>query len=148
MEHPFRVAFCKVFFAKNGGTFTEYGLPIFSAADHSEEYPARGYCDKAFDCGSCAYLQEWLWSLYDKGWEIGWECDQCLRDTIRQDFYDKTERKVEGFFQSGRPKLPVDHPDYWHEHDEDSGGLEGCTRCGWGSSFLQLVLRKRAAVLP
>ena len=134
MEHPVRVAFCKVLFWKNGGTFTATGLPIID-----REHRVRGKCNRAFDCGSCLYLQEWIAFLQSQGWEFGWECDKCLRDTKDSDRAAGVTRSIQGFYQAGRKPKPLEDPDY----DPDQPGLEGCTRCGWETSFLQLVLRKR-----
>lgn len=134
MERPVRVAFCKILFAKNGGTFTQTGLPIMQKG-------VRGKCNRAFDCGSCPHMQEWITAQVQKeGWDWGWECGKCLRETRATDEAQNIERAVQGFFQSGRRKdLTPDDPDY----DSDLPGLEGCTRCGWESSFLQLVLRRQ-----
>jgi hypothetical protein len=134
-----RPPFCKILFGKNGGKFTATGLPDFNRED--EDDWVRGCCTRAFDCGSCLFLQEWLAALQAQGWEFGWECDQCLRETLPLDRQNGVTRSVQGFYQAGRRAgLTPDDPDY----DPDMPGLEGCTRnCGWESSLLQLVLRKR-----
>lgn len=131
-DSPVRVAFCKILFAKNGGRFTDTGLPITNEG-------ARGQCDRAYDCISCVYLEEWVQLLANDGWEIGWECDACLKNTDEHDDMTGVERRVQGFYQAGRP--PEDPPSS-EDYDPDRPALSGCTRCGWGTSFLQLVLRR------
>jgi len=132
MEHPVRAAFCKILFWKMGGTFGPTGLPILQEG-------VRGKCNRAFDCGSCSHMQDWLTLLYQQGWSWGWECDRCLRETLSEDEAQNIERRVQGFYQAGRSSQRMeDDPDF----DPDRPGLEGCTRCGWESSFLQLVLRR------
>jgi len=135
VEHPVRVAFCKILFWKNGGSFSPTGLPIFRSTDER----VQGRCTRAYDCGQCSYLQEWLVFLQQQGWAWGWECDACLRKTLEEDRKSNIERHVQGYYQAGRrwDRTP-DDPEY----DPDRPGLEGCTRCGWESSFLQLVIRK------
>ena len=132
MDAPVRVAFCKVLFWKNGGQFTPTGLPIF-------KHRIRGRCSRAFDCGACSYLQEWIAYLASQGWSWGWECDKCLKETKKTDEANGLVRSVQGFYQAGRrsDRTP-DDPDY----DPDRPGLEGCTTCGWETSFLQLVVRR------
>lgn len=141
MEHPVKVAACKILFGKNGGTFTELGNPIW-------EKDVKALCDKAWDCGHCPYLHEWVAYRIAEGYSISWECDLCLRQTEKPDKAAGTERIVTGYYQSGR-KFQMDSDDPMF--DPDRPGLEGCTRvipetrevCGWESSFLQLVLRRR-----
>lgn len=135
MEHPVRVAFCKILFWKNGGQFTATGLPDLS----DRKRLVKGRCDKAWDCGQCTFLQEWLQLLQSQGWVWGWECDACLKATEKSDIEQNIQRLVQGFYQSGRKfTTPPDDPNF----DPDRPGLEGCTRCGWESSFLQLVIRR------
>lgn len=132
MERPVRVAFCKILFWKYGGQFSSTGIPDLRAQ-------VRGKCTRAYDCGQCSFLQEWLLHLQQQGWGWGWECDRCLRETEDLDRISNIERHVQGFYQAGRKwdRTP-DDPDY----DPDRPGLEGCTRCTWESSFLQLVIRR------
>lgn len=137
MEHPVRVAFCPVLFGKNGGRFTSTGLPIFNDPDDDGE-PARGKCDAPYDCGVCPYLGEWVSHLMSEGWRVGWECVYCIKDTKKLDEAEGRTRNLPGFFQSGRLPVPPEDPFY----DPDQPPLHGCTRCGYESSFLQLVLRK------
>jgi hypothetical protein len=133
MEHPVRTAFCKILFWKMGGAFGPTGLPIIQPG-------VRGKCNRAFDCGSCSHMHDWLSLLLQQGWTWGWECDKCLRETKDSDDAQNIERSVQGFYQAGRKgDLTEDDPEY----DPDRPGLEGCTRCGWESSFLQLVLRRQ-----
>lgn len=125
-------AFCQILFWSNGGRFTPNGLPIW-------EDQVRGLCYRAYDCGECSYLNEWVKILVSQGHEVGYWCDQCLKDTHR-----KLNRRPYGFYQEGRaPDLPEDHEDY----SADKPKLDGCTRilpdgtrCGWQSSFLQLTV--------
>ncbi len=142
MERPVRVAFCKILFASRGGTFDEKGMPRFGVTEGKQLDRAirvRGRCDRAYDCGECPLLHEWLKGLVAEGWSFGWECVTCLKATEEADAAAGGERRVQGFYQSGRRKdLPPDDIDY----DPDRPGLEGCTRCGRESSFLQLVLRR------
>jgi hypothetical protein len=135
MEHPVRVAFCKILFWKNGGQFSPTGLPVVNAREQ-----VRGKCTRAYDCGQCSYLQEWIAFLQQQGWSFGWECDTCLKKTEVEDRKNGVERHVQGYYQAGR-KYETQPEDQWN-WDPDRPGLEGCTRCGWESSFLQLVIRR------
>ena len=144
MDHPIRVAFCPLFFSSNGGEFDQNGLPrVFRVDD--EEKPklvgrlwVRGKCKKAYDCGSCSLMREWVEGEQRRGWVVGWECSQCLKLTKKEAASEG--RVLPGFYQSGRhPDLTMDDPDY----DKDKPKLSGCTRCGYETSFLQLVLRRR-----
>jgi hypothetical protein len=130
---PVRVAFCKVMFGWNGGEFSETGLPLAS------EEEVRALCDRAYDCGACTALGTWLASLAAQGWTWGWECDKCVKDSRSVDAARGVRRVPQALYQAGRrrDRLPGDP-----EYDPDLPGLEGCTTCGWESSFLQLVLRK------
>lgn len=135
MERPNRTAFCKLLFARNGGTFNDRNMPVFD-----QKAWARGACDRAYDCLDCGVMQDWLVYLQKVGWTIGWECDLCLKQTEEEKDREDMQRFVEGFYQSGRdPTRGQEDPDY----DEDKPALAGCTRCGWESSFLQLVLRRK-----
>jgi len=78
----------------------------------------RGLCT-AFDCAKCMYLQEELKNVS----HVGWECLRCLKETAGE------LRELPGMFNSG------------DDSDPDSPGLDGCTRCGSQSAFLQLVIR-------
>jgi hypothetical protein len=125
-DRPTRIAFCKILFGRNGGTFTAKGLPRFGIDD------ARGNCDRGSDCGECSLLQEWLKVMHAQGWDWSWECDKCLRDSDKANDNGEDRRFAQGFYQSGgTPSEEVTAP-----------SLPGCTRCGWESNFLQLVLRK------
>jgi hypothetical protein len=138
LDHPVRVAFCRIFFGANGGQFDALGRPIFHNVEE-DGFPIRGKCDKPFDCGTCSYLGQWILVLNGQGWQVGWECNKCLRDTEKQDKAE-LQRSLPGFYQSGRhSSLTPKDADY----DSDQPPLDGCTRCGWETSFLQLVLRKR-----
>lgn len=131
MDHPVRDAFCPIYFGSNGGRFTVgTNLPIMEAG-------VRSLCNKPWDCGACSLMREWLEYRQEQGWSIGWECVDCLKKTYREDERNG-ERKLPGFYQSGRnSSRGPDDADY----DKDEPGLEGCTRCGHETSFLQLVLR-------
>ena len=124
-----RLAFCKILWWKNGGAFSSNGLPVVG-----EEW-TRGKCAKAYDCAECIFLHEWLAWLVAQGWAFSWECDACLRLTLKTDSEAGVVRHVQGFFQEGRK----------HQSDDpilERPVLEGCARCGWESSLLQLVIRK------
>lgn len=127
-DRPSRLAFCKILFGRNGGTFTSKGLPIFGVDD------ARGNCDRGWDCGECNIMHEWLGELATQGWEWGWECDKCLRDSMEADGLEGGSRLAQGFYQSGRAEFDP--------YDLRYPAITGCTNCGWESSFLQLVLKK------
>lgn len=147
-----RVAFCPLLFAANGGRFGTLGLPIFNPREYvpdeslemglgGDEFGStpRGRCDEPWDCGVCPYMRQWIEGKQHEGWEIGWECTRCLRDSARLERRNpNVERQLAGFYQSGRqPRSPND-PYY----DRDRPPLAGCTACGEESSFLQLVLRR------
>jgi hypothetical protein len=140
MDEPIRVAFCIVFFGYNGGRFDANGLPIQEDLDE-DDLPVRGKCDKPYDCGTCPILSQWVLLLQQRGWEIGWECYTCLPYGITDRSAEKgIELKLPGFYQSGRsPVLRPEDEDF----DPDLPPLTGCTHCGYQSSFLQLVLRRR-----
>ncbi len=111
-DQPVRVAFCPLLFAKNGGT--------------------RGRCDAPHDCGECELLTAWVEEQIKEGYELGWECVECLKQT------KKTQRWLPGFYQASKYRGPP-----WdYELVEPDKKLDGCERCGWGSSLLQLVLRR------
>lgn len=142
MEHPVRVAFCPVFFGKNGGKFNERGLPVFNDPDEDGESP-RGKCDIAFDCGLCPYLAEWVSSLVQDGWVVGWECVACISVTKKPDEANGLLRSLPGYYQEGRdPDSPFPDLPGFNNTSDDHTPLKGCTRCGWSSSLLQLVLRR------
>lgn len=131
-DRPVRVAFCKILWGKTGGSFTSSGLPALI----SEDVPLarRGKCNTAFDCGECPFLHSWLQVLAAQGWAWGWECNECLSGTLRTDRESGIDRRVQGFYQSGRRDQDPD--------EMSKPSLEGCTRCGRESNFLQLVLRR------
>jgi hypothetical protein len=128
MEQLVQVAYCAILFQAKGGTFTPSGRPIFVPG-------VAALCDDPHDCGGCAYLQNWAAHLMAEGWGIGWECDACLRLTEDLDRGAGIERHVQGYYQQGGK-----HP--WASEDEEAPPLPGCTRCGWASIVLQLVLRR------
>lgn len=149
MEHPTsKVAACPIYFGANGGRFSELGRAILESKDD------RLLCGVAFDCGHCSYLAQWVEVQRANGYSVSWECDHCLRVTLKRDRRDNIERVLPGFYQAGRSNLDPLGKDY----DPDLPGLRGCTRildeddeetgqkagqeCGWETSFLQLVLRR------
>ena len=159
MSTPIKVAACPLLFRANGGQFTENGLPIIGGRivhlqdeqielDENDNplYPeerqlfAPFLCDKAFDCGTCPLLHQWVAGEQASGWVVGWECWICLKDSWAYERGDpKVERNIAGFYQAGRPPdLIPDDEDY----DPDNPPLRGCTSCGKGRSILQLVLRR------
>ncbi len=128
-NHPRRVAFCPLLFAENGGEFTENNKPIFKM--DARTY-VRGKCDEAYDCGECNILIRWCEKRAAEGYHIGWECVHCLKET------KAVLRWLPGFYESSRYRgLPED----W-VLVEPERRLDGCTRCGFGTPLLQLVLRR------
>jgi hypothetical protein len=83
-------------------------------------------------------MKEWIGVMQVRGWIAGWECDDCLKKTESRDEADGlVGQRLPGFYQAGR--LPcADRNDL----NYDNAKLEGCTRCGHETSFLQLVLRR------
>lgn len=143
MDHPIRVAYCPILFEANGGAHKANGLPILRQVDDDEDIVSRqGKCDTPYDCGVCHLLQEWIRPFVGK-WSVGWECDRCLKETCKDDRLSVRERILPGFYQSGRVPDENPHPGLpgFDNTDVDHPPLEGCTRCGWQTSFLQLVLR-------
>jgi hypothetical protein len=152
MERPIKVAACPIYFGANGGQFTELGT-----ADVQED--DRLLCPIAFDCGKCGFLHRWLSVQVANGFSATWECVHCIKKSKSIDASNNVERIVTGYYQAGRKNDDPESPDY----DEDRPGLSGCTHvlewdeseatpsrtmgqeCGWESSLLQLVLRKRRA---
>ncbi len=151
MEHPTaKIAACPIFWGAHGGSFTELG----NISPDSED--DRLLCGRAFDCGHCGFLHEWLTVQVAKGFSWTWECDACLRFSKRFDKDNGIRRVLTGYYQAGRK--PTYDPNSL-DADPDSPGLEGCTHileadnpatgqiagqvCGWESSYLQLVLRIR-----
>jgi hypothetical protein len=122
-------AYCKLFFARNGGQFTDTGLPIFRRG-------VKALCPRPFDCQTCQIMQSWLSGLPSSGWSPSWECVECLKKS--QSLPADEGRLVQGFFQSARPGPGQGDP---FDVDEDSPPLSGCPLCGFPTSFLQLVLR-------
>jgi hypothetical protein len=146
MEHPVKTAPCPLFFAANGGRFNQLGMPVFRSDtfdqnDPDDAFVAATNCDRAYDCGACPLLIQWIEHEVAQGWTVGWECTKCLNDSL---LYERdnpdVQRRLAGFYQSGRrPELTPDDEDF----DPDRPHLAGCTSCGWQSSFLQLVLRRQ-----
>lgn len=151
---------CAILFESTGGQLDRKGRPLFTLQG-GDVVPlgssqALINCDRAYDCGVCPLLHRWLQQKVTEGYSYGWECDQCLRATFKTDRANNIERIVTGYYQAGRKfGISTESPDF----DPDQPGLEGCTHvhefdvpevekragevCGWESSFLQLVLRRR-----
>ena len=130
-ENPIRVAFCPLLFSANGGEFDQKGRPIFRQLQEARKF-IRGKCDEAYDCGECELLVRWCNERAAEGFHIGWECVHCLKET------KAVPRWTPKFYQSSKYRGPPEDRDLV----EPDRSLDGCTRCGWGSMVLQLVLRK------
>jgi len=125
MSDPSKTAFCPLYFSAHGGQFNEKGLALFSGM------MIPGVCDRAFDCGTCSLMSKWVSEMIAAGWSVGWECDQCLKNTFLDDKGRGVNRLLPGFYQASQPD------------PQQSGFIPGCTRCGWQTSFLQIVLRRQ-----
>jgi len=125
MSDPTRQAFCPLYFSHNGGKFNDRGLALFSG----EGIP--GVCDRAFDCGTCSLMSKWVGEKMAEGWVIGWECVTCVKNTYLDDKGRGVHRLLPGFYQSSQPD------------PNQRGFIPGCTRCGWESSLLQIILRRQ-----
>ena len=131
-------SFLAILFGANGGQFTpDTHLPIM----HQEvgDFGIRARCSRPWDCGTCSLMRKWIEARQAQGWFSGWECSDCLKRTAKFDLGDGGGgRELPGFYQAGRRAYPPDDLNY----DADRPGLLGCTRCGFETSFLQLVLRR------
>ena len=85
-----------------------------------DEFPIRGKCDTPFDCGTCLLLQQWVQGLIGQGWEVTWECHDCLRGIKAASEAEGVEVSLPGYYQTG-----------------------SCSGCGYETSFLQLLLRRK-----
>jgi hypothetical protein len=129
MGTPVRVAPCPLLFERNGGTFDERGRPILHDVE-DDGYAARAKCDRAFDCGLCPLVADYVNGMAREGFRVGWECSDCLSVSYQYERNNpEVERILPGFYQAG-----------WKNDPETP--LEGCTSCRKESSFLQLVLRR------
>lgn len=135
MGTPVRAAFCNLLWAYNGGQFGPTGLPLFTEVDEDGNIPL-GTCDRAYDCSVCPLLHQWVERLVAQGWSASWECSYCLKGVKSEVAAGRLA--ITGYYQAGREPVPPEHED----HDQDQPALTGCTRCGWQTSFLQLVLRR------
>lgn len=129
MRNPVRVAFCPLLFKHNGGQFKN-GKPVL---EPTRSGYIRGRCDAPYDCGECPLLSAFLHKKQQDGYTIGWECTTCVVET------KKIPRELPGYYQSGRLR---ESPTETLLVDEDRP-LDGCTRCGKGTSLLQAVLRRK-----
>jgi hypothetical protein len=123
VSHSTKTAFCPLYFSAHGGRFTDRGHPIFS-----DQVP--GLCDRAFDCGTCSEVSNWVSQMVPAGYRVGWECDKCLKETLFEDRGLGVHRVLPGLYQSSQPD------------EYEPGFLSGCTRCGWPGTFLQIILRR------
>ena len=145
MDHPVRVAPCMILFADSGGRFTDEGKPIFDDPE-SDGVSVRAKCSRAYDCGVCSLLHREIAQAESEGWVPGWECTGCIDSTRKDDEKNNQERILWGYYQAGRTPGTDPHHGQLGEYDNsdpDGPALGGCTRCGWQSSFLQLVTRRR-----
>lgn len=145
MDHPVRVAACMILFADSGGRISDDGKPIFDDPD-SDGVSPRAKCSRAYDCGVCSLLHREVSRAEMEGWVPGWECSKCIDATRREDTANDVERVLWGYYQAGR--IPGTDPydgalGEYDNSDPDGPAISGCTRCGWQSSFLQLVTRRR-----
>lgn len=165
-DQPVRVAWCNILYLFNGGKIPPYELALLSsvepfknaklmeeveaAADEKVSLmPARGMCNEPHDCSECEMLKDWLSALSDDGWNITWECIDCVSSS------KSTPRVLPGYYTSGRdpsikdpyngglnkPGKPpfnnVDPDAVRHNYE-----IIGCMKCHAQSSLLQLVLRR------
>jgi hypothetical protein len=162
MSQPVKTAFCPLFFASNGGQFNSLGMPMFGGRQMNYEdgadtpdteedengdivrlvdpFAVASNCDRAFDCGTCHLIHQWVNGKISEGWAIGWECDDCLHEWKHaRKHRPDLEWQLAGFYQSGVvPEVGPEDDDY----DPDKTICDGCTSCGRSSSFLQLILRR------
>lgn len=141
-NHPNRVAFCPLLYLSNGGKSED--LAEFQRILNPEEELrwtqetarkyVRGKCDEAFDCGTCSILVGFTQEKKADGYQVGWECFDCLKEKRSA----AAPRWLPGFYQSSKYRGPPES----RVLVEPDSFLDGCTKCGFGSSLLQLVLRK------
>lgn len=155
MEDPHdKVAPCIIYFWAHGGQFNELGQPLRGQND-------RLLCGRAYDCGHCNFLQEWIATRIREGFVATWECVRCIEVSKKFDMESQTQRLIHGIYQAGQ-RFDIDPESL--EYDVDQPGLTGCQHvyeadednveppkkageiCNHESSFLQLVLRRRASV--
>lgn len=149
MDHPrTHLAPCKLYFGAHGGQFNELGNIRFEDRDD------RLLCGRAYDCGHCTFLHHWLGEMQKQGFSPSWECITCIKFSKKFDDANGMQRILTGYYQAGRRRSEDSLQD-----DPDAPGLEGCLHvlesdnpetgqvagqvCGWETSFLQLVLRRR-----
>lgn len=134
MSNSYKNAFCPLYFRANGGKYDSKGEPIFTIRiDENgieDEVGVSGLCSRAYDCGTCSLLVSWVPEMTALGYQLGWECDKCLKETFIEDKEQGVERELPGFFQSSQP------------NENEPGYIPGCTRCGWPGTFLQLIFRR------
>lgn len=97
----------------------------------------RGKCNRAGDCGSCNLLWGYVKKMTDEGWKLSWECHECIKQTHRQNKAEKlgVEFSLPGYYQG--TKYDADG----NVVDPDSL-FDGCYRCGFGTSLLQIIFRR------
>lgn len=145
MEHPVKTAPCPLYFRAQGGQFDRLGNPIvgraaiaryeieaLSSSESGAAALAPLLCDRAYDCGVCPLLHEWVAGEMTQGWSVDWDCWVCLKHNTAGKDGPEVEKRCTGFYQSGRPA----------DEDDDHPPLTGCTSCGQPRSILQLVLRR------
>lgn len=91
--------------------FLENGGKLNSKGKPIDIGKRRSLCNRPYDCSTCDVMQRSLRQI-PPGTSATWECVDCLEKTKSQ------PRALPGYFTSGE-----------------------CPRCGYETSFLQLVLR-------
>lgn len=145
MDH-YSSAFCTFRFSANGGRFTGNGLPIITDEDKDEDgIVISGKCTNPGDCNDCGDLRVKALELYQQGWSIDWECDQCIKVTRKSDRLQGITRELPGVYQTGRNPSSNPFPDLpkFDNSENRPPSVAGCMRCGWQTSFLQLILRRQ-----
>lgn len=151
MEDPHdKLAPCIIYFWAHGGRFNEYGQALRGEND-------RLLCGRAFDCGHCNFLQNWVAMRVQEGFIATWECVRCIEISKDSDAESGTRRLIHGIYQAGR-SFETDPESL--EYDSDQPGIQGCQHiyefddygvepprragevCNHESSFLQLVMRR------
>lgn len=146
MSDNYSSAFCSFRFLANGGRFTERGLPIITNDERDAEgLVISGKCVNPGDCDSCEDLRVKVTELFHQGWSVDWECVHCIKTTKKDDLRQGIVRDLPGVFQSGRDpnSAPLPELPNYDNSEDRPPSLTGCMRCGWQTSFLQLILRRQ-----